>query len=408
MSHCLKDSRMEIEMKIAMVFDGLQIGGIERVGADYAHILTKLGHTVTIFNLCPSQREMESEFPDGSKIVYCKYPRKIAPEQYTQLIKKQNIFKIIYPFIWCVLEIVNVFYKLICKSQEDLRGRYDIVIAFSGHFNDLTFVKNKYVKAKKNMCWLHGALYSYLLISDGYLNLYKKIKNLVVLVDDAQEEVLCYNPNLNLKIHKLYNPTFIKEKNIDLNIVNQLKERYGKFMVMISRFEYPHKDHYTVIKALDIVRNRYGEDINLVFVGTGPDEENVKKFVENFDNGTAQHIFFAGNQKQVQNFYGAAYMLVHASIAGEGLPTVMIEALAYGLPMVVTDSKTGPREILGNDEYGLLCRVNDPEDMAQKIYKLVQDEKLYEYYKNRGRDRLTAFEPNTIQRQLKEILEDLI
>ena len=38
-------------MKIAMVFDGLQIGGIERVGADYAKLLIELGYEVTVFNL---------------------------------------------------------------------------------------------------------------------------------------------------------------------------------------------------------------------------------------------------------------------------------------------------------------------------------------------------------------------
>ena len=62
--------------------------------------------------------------------------------------------------------------------------------------------------------------------------------------------------------------------------------------------------------------------------------------------------------------------MVHASVAGEGLPTIMLEAMAYDLPMVVTDSKTGPREILRNNEYGLLCRVQDPKDMADNIVKL--------------------------------------
>ena len=36
-----------------MVFDGLQIGGVERVGADYAKMLCQMGHDVTIVNLRP-------------------------------------------------------------------------------------------------------------------------------------------------------------------------------------------------------------------------------------------------------------------------------------------------------------------------------------------------------------------
>lgn len=36
-------------MNIAIVFDGLQIGGIERVGLDYTKLLLQLGHDITIF-----------------------------------------------------------------------------------------------------------------------------------------------------------------------------------------------------------------------------------------------------------------------------------------------------------------------------------------------------------------------
>lgn len=54
-------------MKIAIVFDGLQIGGIERVGADYARILSELGHDVTVVNLVPNLKEMEKEFPKDCK-----------------------------------------------------------------------------------------------------------------------------------------------------------------------------------------------------------------------------------------------------------------------------------------------------------------------------------------------------
>ena len=41
-------------MKIAMVFDGLQTGGIERVGVDYARLFRELGHEVDAYNLRPA------------------------------------------------------------------------------------------------------------------------------------------------------------------------------------------------------------------------------------------------------------------------------------------------------------------------------------------------------------------
>lgn len=95
---------------------------------------------------------------------------------------------------------------------------------------------------------------------------------------------------------------------------------------------------------------------------------------------------------------------IRVSVAGEGVPTILIEALSYSLPMVVTDSKVGPREILGNDEYGLLCKVQDPADMAEKINKLISDKSLYRKYQEKSTERLQAFKPETIKSQLQEVL----
>ena len=62
-------------MNIALVFDGLNIGGIERVGADYAKLLRQLGHDVTIINLMPELCEMVKEYPEDCKYKTIKYPR---------------------------------------------------------------------------------------------------------------------------------------------------------------------------------------------------------------------------------------------------------------------------------------------------------------------------------------------
>ena len=79
-------------MKIAIVFDGLQIGGIERVGADYARILSELGHDVTVVNLVPNLKEMEKEFPKDCKWIGFNYPRRIVTEQYIDAVPDNFLF----------------------------------------------------------------------------------------------------------------------------------------------------------------------------------------------------------------------------------------------------------------------------------------------------------------------------
>lgn len=395
-----------VSVKIVLVVDGLGIGGIERVCVDYAKLLLDLGHKVTIINLNPQQDDMVKELPDKVKIFSLNFSRNISGERYAQLIKKNSGGKFAYPIIYAGLKCLETVKHITWHFRH--KEKYDIAIAFSGHFNDLTFVADDFVNAKHKIGWLHGALYGYLLISDGYYNLYKKIKNLICLVDDAQEEALIYNHCTSLNIYKLYNPTFITDRPVDSAKVSNLKEKYGKYILMVSRFEYPHKDQFTVCAALKILRNQYKENVDLVLIGDGPDKGRVMKYATSLGKEVNKHIHFLGTQTDVQNYYASAYILVHASVAGEGLPTVQLEALSYALPQVVTDSKVGPREILGDNEYGMLCRVKDPADMASKLHRLLNDRNLYDIYRKQSSRRIKDFEPETVKLELKRILDDIV
>ncbi len=390
-------------MKIAMVFDGLQIGGIERVGADYARILTSAGHDVTIINLRPHLTDLEKEFPSSCHMVHFNYSRKLTPEQYNKAIRMWNWGKYAYPIMSMALFPLNIALRM--KSRMRIKKQYDLTIAFSGHFNDLTFVADGFVKSKHKLCWLHGALYSYLLLSDGFLNLYRKIKNLVVLVESGQQEVFEYNKFLHLNIHQLYNPSFIAEKRVNNNEVRRLQEKYGKYIVMVSRMEAPPKNPYTLIDAFSLVLKKH-KDLNLVFVGDGPDRVKAIEYAKQKGDDISGHIFFEGAKTNVQDYYSSAFMMVQSS-EFEGLPTTLIEALYFNLPIVATDCPTGPREILGNNDFGLLCKVHDASDMARQINLLYEDEELYNHYRQESSKRIQAFMPETIKGKLLEILNSI-
>lgn len=389
-------------MKIAVVFDGLGYGGIERVGIDYIKILQRLGHEVDVYNINPKNTDMERLLPNNCHIVHHSFNQFLCPELYSFGVKKWWWGKFAYPIIHLGLSVIIQMRKIIEKNRIK---NYDLAIAFSGHFNDLTFVASGFIKSRKKMCWLHGALYGYLLIADGYIHLYNKIKNLVVLVEDAQEEALIYNKFIKLNINKLYNPTYIAQREIDEIKVKELKNLYGDFILMVARFAYPHKDHYTVINAIVYLKEVYKLKINIIFIGDGPEYQNVKKYCEKCK--VDDQVYFLGSKYDVENYYLACKIVVHASVAGEGLPTVILEAFSFGKPIVVTDSKVGPREILKDNEYGLLCNVKDGSDMAKQIYRLLTDESLFNYYVDQGYKRIKDFDPEVIALQLEKILTTL-
>ena len=390
-------------MKIAFVFDNMIYGGIERVGINHIRLLKELGHEIDAYVLSPKTEPIVEELKALCPVKFIKLPRKRCPEAYWTVTRRIRGGKYLFPIIYLV---VSIYYHLV-RILKKTNKQYDIAIAFSGHYNDLSFVADRFVKANRKIAWLHGALYQYVINSQGYENLYKKIKNLVVLGDDAQEEVLAYHESdgFNFNIHKIYNSIDARSYCFDEKKVADLKSKYGDYILMVSRLSYPHKDHYTVIRAINILKEKYGLTNKLLLVGDGPEREKLEKLVN--DSNLSKQVVFLGSHSDVENYYKAAKILAHASVAGEGLPTVLLEAMGIGIPVVCTDSKVGPREILGDSKYGLLTGVKDPEDMAEKLHLLLSDEDKYNYYVEMGKERIKDFSEDSVKSKLEALLKEL-
>jgi len=69
----------------------------------------------------------------------------------------------------------------------------------------------------------------------------------------------------------------------------------------------------------------------------------------------------------------------------EGFPTVLIEALACGCPVVSTDCPTGPQEILHDGRYGQLVGMGDPEALARAMSATLRAPLPTELLQERGR-----------------------
>lgn len=98
----------------------------------------------------------------------------------------------------------------------------------------------------------------------------------------------------------------------------------------------------------------------LVLVGAG-EQAGLRALADQL--GIADRVIFAGFHPDPTPFYRTADLFALSSDY-EGLPTVLIEALACGTPVVSTDCPSGPAEILENVRYGRLVPVNDPAALA--------------------------------------------
>ena len=119
-----------------------------------------------------------------------------------------------------------------------------------------------------------------------------------------------------------------------------------------------------------------------------------------------EDVIFEGTCSDVQNYYSAASVYVHGSPL-EGLPTVFLEAMYFGLPVVSTEALAGGREILGNDEYGLLSPNWDPEALARNIQLVYEDADLRHRLIAKGKTRIDDFDPTTVYQQFEDFISHI-
>ena len=389
-------------MNLVFVFDGLQVGGIERVGVDYISLLVHKGHNVSVVNLVPSLNDLYSQLPKICDIYEINLPRTLVPYRYAKGVEKGITGAIAYAIIGSILSVFSFFYRIFCIVKLRKLCNTEILIAFSGHFNDLMFVASGYLPGKK-IAWLHGSEFEYKVLSEGYFALYNKIKNLVCLSELCDITCNKFNTENDIKKAKIYNPILIRSNKLDENKVKQLKAKYGEFALMAARLA-PDKDQKTAIFALKFLNEKRDCKIHLLLAGDGENRQMLEDFVAKQEAET--YVHFLGNCLDIQNYYAAAYVYVHSSPM-EGLPTVLLEALAFNLPIAATDSLPGVREILKDNEYGLISPVGNWKALGRNIERLYKEEELRKRFKEKGQKRVKDFAPKIAIKELETFIQSI-
>jgi glycosyltransferase involved in cell wall biosynthesis len=104
----------------------------------------------------------------------------------------------------------------------------------------------------------------------------------------------------------------------------------------------------------------------LIILGEGEDREALTHLVHQLH--LTDHVDLPGFAPNPYAYLAHAHLFALSS-DWEGLPTVLIEALAANTPVVSTDCPSGPREILDHGRHGELVPMNDPTALAQAIHR---------------------------------------
>lgn len=176
----------------------------------------------------------------------------------------------------------------------------------------------------------------------------------------------------------------------------------GKIILTVARLT-PWKGIDRIIEILPEMRRQINE-ANLVVVGNGPELGNLRGLAREL--GLQEYVSFVGRvpHEKVPYYLRAADVFVLYS-GYEGLPHVVLEAMATGVPVILSD-KGGNREVVEDGVNGLLVPIGNQEKLKEAILRVLQDKELAGEFVEKSRKRLEqAFSWDVLMERTLEILQ---
>ena len=141
----------------------------------------------------------------------------------------------------------------------------------------------------------------------------------------------------------------------------------------------------TLIEAAAVVAPRF-PNAHFLWVGEGPQRPELDRLIH--EKGLVGRIHLVGWRPDVPELLAAGTVLVLSSL-WEGMPNVVLEAMAAGLPVVATRVE-GTSELVIDERTGLLARANSPPELAAAIESILTDPVQAKSMGQCGRERATA------------------
>ena len=299
--------------------------------------------------------------------------------------------------------IVNIFSKTDnCKVYVSIRNH---------------FLSHKYDSA--------SSLISHILAKKYY----KKADGVISVSELVRQDAIKHLRVPECKSFVLYNPYDIEE--IRKNSESQVPEFVTKtnnediFTFVTTGRHSRQKGFWHLIKAFYLLLQDV-QNVRLILIGDGEHHKNIESLIEEL--GIQEKVILAGFQKNVFAIEKQCNAYVMTSLF-EGFPNALVEAMCMGLPVISTDCKSGPREILApktsifeatkeieKAEYGIIIPplegdenwnskiITDSEKHLADAMKLIMDKELFDYYSIQSKKRASDFSFDSCYIDINNIL----
>jgi glycosyltransferase involved in cell wall biosynthesis len=157
----------------------------------------------------------------------------------------------------------------------------------------------------------------------------------------------------------------------DRQVLQNSKPRLVRIL-FLSRLE-KGKGLPESIKAYQMLREKH-PDTGLIVAGDGPERQAAEQLVAEKNIAGVQFLGYVEGEAK-RRAYSTADIFVFPSSYGEGMPNAVLEAMAFGLP-IITSPVGGIRDFFEDNRMGFVTASKDPAVIAKLLARLVEDSSL--------------------------------
>lgn len=388
-------------MNIAILIPELGGGGAERVASILGDYYYDKGHKVYYFL---EDREVKQRYQVKGQIINSQVRLDISDDE----------------------NLISAFAKLLGYSinMRKLKRKYKIHVAVSfmewfNYLNILSKGKEKVIISVRTILSERKEI-TLKLFQPKWIGFFYRFAHKVVVPSNYAKQDLCKHYGIKkTKINTIPNPSIRQNNQPDIE-----EWIYGdEAVICVGRLE-AVKQQERIIRAFSTVHEQ-NKRARLLILGEGPNRSYLGNICR--ECGVEDAVSFLGFKKNVGYYLQHSKIFVMASIT-EGFPNSMVEAMAYGLPVISTDSPGGCRDILGKEsvddkavqiqyeKYGILTPyisgklkpgmiVDEKERMLGNAMKeLLNNPLLYQKYQARSLKRASMYSMERIMRRWDKLI----
>ncbi|WP_452600195.1 glycosyltransferase [Pontimicrobium sp. MEBiC01747] len=230
--------------------------------------------------------------------------------------------------------------------------------------------------------------------------LYKN-ENMVAVSNEAATK---FKKKFSLKrVTTIYNAFDDSNVNKEDKGVTPQELNLDKYIIFFGRIKDKHKNLKLLLNAYKVSKLS-ALDYKLLILGDGENLQEIKDYTAqlNLNTDVVFKSYVVNPAYLVEN---ARYTVLTSRY--EGFPMVLIESLSLKTPVISVNCKSGPKEVIINEENGLLVENYNANAFAEAMNRLVLDDTLYQKCKNNAKQSIARFSMERIAQNWKQYIEQL-